>query len=187
MQIVLGKRITSLLIQCILAFTLFSCTIKKADEVQQANSTNPTEALSATTTTLFNKDSINHNSQADSDKKIDEVSMKLGTFTSIPDELTGCGCWFFRSNEDKKANKYIYIDAGHMAMVELNGKVQTFDYKENINGITFYTSDKMQLEVNITKTIERTDLEETVDVEGAFTITKGKEKLVQKFVGSCGC
>lgn len=113
--------------------------------------------------------------------------MRLETFTSIPDELIGCGCSFFLSKEDQDADKHIYRDAGHAAVVKLNRDLHWLDYQHVGEGKTLYKNDYMQIEVNITKTVESKDMEETADVEGTFTITKGEEKLVQKFVGYCGC
>ena len=171
-------------IKYILVFAIASCTHGKTNEELDTNSSVSTEAPQVATT---KKDATISVVQSKAEKVLKEEKMELVPFTSIPDDFIGCGCSFFRSKADKDAQKYIYLDAGNIAMVKLNGEVQTFDYKENIKGITYFTNDKMQLEVNITKTIERTDLEETADVEGTFTITNGKEKLVRKFVGSCGC
>ncbi|MGV3540077.1 MAG: hypothetical protein ACO1OQ_09710 [Rufibacter sp.] len=181
----LAKEVMKQLVIYLIVFLIVSCTEKKPDKM-----TEPISSVSAVPKTSINelpKDTIFSAVQTDSVNNLKDEKIELETFTSIPDEFIGCGCSFFRSKKDKEAQKYIYLDAGNIAMVKLNGSVHTFEYKGEVKGKTHYNNSAMQLVVDITKTVERTDLEETADVEGTFTITQGKEKLVQKFVGSCGC
>ncbi|GAA4305576.1 hypothetical protein [Nibribacter koreensis] len=165
---------------CIVAFAFLSCSDGKHAEVA-------TTTASPAKASGNKKDTTATRSSLEEELLEKKGLMRLETFTSIPEEFIGCGCSFFLSKEDKKARNYIYRDAGDIAMLNLNGVIHSFDYKGKRKNKTLYANDSMLIEVDITKTVTSEEMEETSEVEGTFSLTKGKEKLEQKFVGYCGC
>ncbi|RDC64239.1 hypothetical protein [Adhaeribacter pallidiroseus] len=166
----------------VLAFAIISCTDPKSHKVRETAPAVPT-----TVQKQVEKEPVIITEEREPAETPNVSKLELETFTSYPDEFSGCGCSLFLTEQDKQEQKYIYLDAGDIAMIKLNEEVHTFEYKGKVKGNTLYTSNSMQIEVNITKTVENTEMEETSDVEGTFTVTKGNEKLVQKFIGYCGC
>jgi hypothetical protein len=132
-----------------------------------------------------NVNSVNAISQTN-DKQQAEIS--LDTFTTIPKEIDGCSCYFYLSETDKNANKYIFVnDFAKIAFVTVNGKLEKFEIKEHKKNskIYLYSNKSFDLKVEITK--EEPGGEEASNMEGSITITKQGAKLIKNFVGSCGC
>ncbi|MBJ6119734.1 hypothetical protein JAO76_16120 [Pontibacter sp. BT310] len=125
--------------------------------------------------------------EKDESKTLQGKKLRMETFTYIPEEYYGCGCSLFLTEQDEKADIHIYRDAGDIAMIVLNGKIHRMEYKGELNGVTTYSNDSIKVERVHAKAIESTEMEETVDVEGVLTITKGKDKLEKKYIGYCGC
>jgi hypothetical protein len=164
----------------VLAFVILSCTENEKNAEQEA-------AL----VTLSNKVDVDK-AIADHKEKVEtNISqierLKLETFTPIADEYYGCGCSLYLTEQDKETGRFIYRDAGDIAMVILNGETLRMDYKGESNGIATYSNELVEIKVNKTSSVESTEMEETMDVEGVLTVTKGKDKLEKKFVVYCGC
>ena len=161
----------------LLTFALISCADEKVNTIDEST------LVALTTTEVENKLS----------EEPQEVlanaaeSLKLETFSTYSDDFIGFGCSYFLSEQDKQKENFIYLDAGHIAMVKLNGQVQIVDYKGQGEGYTYYSNDSIEVKRRTTKSVESTEMEETTDVEGVLIITKGKNIFEQKFVGYCGC
>jgi hypothetical protein len=119
---------------------------------------------------------------------IDSTIIYLERFTDIPQEIDGCACYFFISQEDREKSQYIFVnDWALLAFVKINGQIvkfeqQKYDDKKNVY---FYTHHTDKMKVEITKKIAE-DYESVV-VEGIITIETEKGHLQQKFIGDCGC
>jgi hypothetical protein len=125
------------------------------------------------------------------DKKVKSVeadTIKLETFSVIPNEIDGCGCSFFSSENDKKDNKYICVnDFANLAFIKLKDvmvKFELTEHKDNSN-IYFYKSVDYTLKIEISKKVPGDY--ETSNIEGVITIISKEGITKQKFVGTCGC
>jgi hypothetical protein len=158
----------------VLFFAVFSCT-----ETEKKTEKEVTSAIPSSATKVVEEKDEPNISQG--------IRLRMDTFTYISDEYIGCGCSLYLTEQDKKADTFIYRDAGDIAMIVLNGIVHRMDYKGESNGITTYSNDSVEVKRVHTKAAESTEMEETMGVEGVLTITKGKDKLEKKYVGYCGC
>ncbi|MCL2131807.1 MAG: hypothetical protein FWH36_05070 [Lentimicrobiaceae bacterium] len=112
----------------------------------------------------------------------------IDKFTVIPDEIDGCGCYFFISKEDEKSEQYIYVNNfAHLAFMMINGEMVEFELSEHNenNDIYLYKHKNIKLKVEITK--KEFDEYEISNVEGVITIETEKNIKKQSFVGNCGC
>ena len=166
----------------ILAFAILSCTENEKDVEQEAS------LATLSNTSKVGEDKPNAEYKEKSESNVSPIErLRLETFTSIADEYYGCGCSLYLTEQDKVAGKFIYRDAGDIAMIILDGETQRMDYKGESNGVTTYSNELVEMKVNKMSSIENTEMEETMDDEGVLTVTKGKDKLEKKFVGYCGC
>ncbi|NEM99369.1 hypothetical protein [Pontibacter burrus] len=164
----------------VLVFALFSCS-----EMEKNTNQDATITASSNAKKVVKEEKVV--GIKGKDRSITSQAIRMETFTNIPDEYYGCGCSLYLTEQDKKADNFIYRDAGDIAMIVLNGKIHRMDYKGESNGITTYSNDSVEVKRVHTKAVESTEMEETMDVEGVLTITKGKDKLEKKYVGYCGC
>ena len=115
-------------------------------------------------------------------------TLTLNTFTKIPDEIDGCGCYFYLSEKDEKKERYIFVnDFASVAFVSVKSKLQRFELKKHKEGSSeyLYSNGAYQLKVQITE--KKTDGEESSRMKGIIILSKGKSVLHKAFVGSCGC
>jgi hypothetical protein len=118
----------------------------------------------------------------------DSTTIYLESFTDIPQEIEGCACYFFISQEDREKLQYIFVnDWALLAFVKINGQIVKFEQQEydEKNRVYFYIHHTDKMKVEITKNIAE-DYESVV-VEGIITIETEKGHLQQKFIGDCGC
>lgn len=175
----------------LLSIALVSCYRERSNEGKIVNSTSQDSSY------RVKKDSISvkANSTTDSVKgqvKIVEdkkaLELDLTTFQKIPDEIDGCGCYFFLSKNDEAQNRYLMVnDFANIAFISINNKLEKFllkEHKENSKSY-LYSNANYIMKVEIT---EKTDGgEESSSVKGVITITKGEEEIKEYFIGSCGC
>lgn len=68
-------------------------------------------------------------------RKVERSSLAINTFDSIPDEIDGGMCAFYKSLKDKEKSKYLLInDMGEYAFICIDGTVQKMhleSYSEN--------------------------------------------------------
>ncbi len=118
----------------------------------------------------------------------DSIDFSVDTFTTLPGEIDGCGCYFYLSKQDEKKEKYLFVnDFASIAFISINGKVEEFKLTEHAENskIYLYSNGTYHLKVEITK--EKDDGYESSVIEGVITVSKGNNVIRKSFVGSCGC
>lgn len=118
----------------------------------------------------------------------DSIDFKINTFTDIPSEIDGCGCYFYLSKEDEQDKKYLLVnDFASIAFLSINGKVVKFVLKEHKENSSFYlySNGFYKLSVEITKK-EDGGIESSI-IKGLIKLSKGNIVIEKKFVGFCGC
>jgi hypothetical protein len=141
----------------------------------------------------FNLEFINNSSQnirkinnQPSSKNSSNFTLK--TFTQIPNEIDGCGCYFYLTNEDEIKEKYIFInDFAEIAFVSIDGKLEKFKLIKHseASGFYSYTNGIYQLTIEIVS--KKSDGYETSRLKGIIKLTKGKQMYEKKIIGTCGC
>jgi hypothetical protein len=121
-----------------------------------------------------------------------QFKLKLNSFTEIPNEISGCGCYFSANDLDFSNKKYILVnDFAKIAYVSSNRHLVKLDLIEPNNDkqngdFYLYSYKDFNLRIDITK---RTSVNsETTKIQGVITLTpkKGK-KQIYLFSGVCGC
>ncbi|KAA8478432.1 hypothetical protein BDE36_0264 [Arcticibacter tournemirensis] len=166
---------------------LSSCSSKNSRENAVNDSVNESVAAPANKT-LTKIDTINPNDLKANNQEEEVNAIDLKPFTELPQELDGCGCYFYLSKKDEKEDKYIFVnDFASTAFVFVNNRLEKFELKEHDEGSNFYSysNERYDLKIEITK--KSTGGDETSNIEGVLTIKKGKEELKKTFVGTCGC
>ncbi len=111
----------------VLAFAIISCTDQKSHKVKETAPAVPT-----TVKKQVEKEPVIIIEEREPAEIPNASKLKLETFTSYPDEFSGCGCSLFLTEQDKQEQKYIYLDAGDIAMIKLYGEVHTFEYNRKV-------------------------------------------------------
>ncbi|MEJ8756227.1 hypothetical protein WG947_04410 [Pontibacter sp. H259] len=121
--------------------------------------------------------------------KPEKESMVLNTFaaTAVPQDFSGCGCTLHETEEDMKADMFLFVDAGNLAIISLNGQPQKLYFKGEKNEVRTYANDSVVVEKKIIKSETTPEMEETAQAEVLLTVTKGQQKLEKKVIGICGC
>ena len=115
-------------------------------------------------------------------------SIKLNTFTKLPNDVEGCVCYFYLSRLDETKRRYIMSEAfAQIAYVSINGKMQRFklvDFKDKVFYV--YTNGNYILRVEFKVNIKNDD--ENFKVIGVLKIFKAKKLLIKKNIfGECAC
>ena len=140
--------------------------------------------------------SLKSNKQVDSNLKVqqeftskkDSIDFNLNTFTTIPNEIDGCGCYFYLSKKDEKNEKFIFVnDFANIAFISINNKLLKFVLKEHkeAQNIYIYSNGNYVLKVDITE--KENEENETSKIKGIIILSKGKNIIKKEFIGSCGC
>jgi hypothetical protein len=137
-----------------------------------------------------NNGSKQNNNQSIANLTINEQKkIQLDRFTMLPQEIEGCGSYFFLTEKDKQEEKYICVnDFANLAFVSISGKLEKFVLKEHKDGdkIYQYSNDTYNLKIEILKKIDAGD--ETSNIEGVIVIqTKDGNYSKFNFIGYCGC
>lgn len=170
----------------IIAFVLCCCSEKKQSIIE----------AKPTTTSNAQKDAQNKSKEEligksdllKEENVIQEDTIAVGTFSSVPNEIDGCGCTFFLSEQDEQMQKFVYVDSGDMACVNVNGELQLLYFKEynEETGIMLYSNKSIELRKESVKSVPNTE-EETTNVEAVLIISTGTTKTILKVAGYCGC
>ena len=119
-----------------------------------------------------------------------EKKIQLEAFSSFPNEIDGCSCYFSISQEKLKKEEYIFVnDFASLAFVKMEGKLIQFELQnhDKKHKIYYYVHDDYKMKVEI-KMIKKKKTEyETVVVKGIITIESKKGQTKQAFIGDCGC
>tara|TARA_Y100000815_G_scaffold274423_2_gene308459 strand:- start:903 stop:1265 length:363 start_codon:yes stop_codon:yes gene_type:complete len=105
----------------------------------------------------------------------------LTTIDGFPPEIIGCSCYFAKSEEDFKQQKFIYVDAyeRNPAYISIDGKLLRVNAEgETLNGydVIITIDEEVQLDAEL---YHREGTISVVDSTGALAETK--------FYGECGC
>jgi len=126
------------------------------------------------------------------EKIIEDKTLVISTFDTIPDEIQGCGCAFAADSLAYKAGHYIYADdIGELAYMNINGKmVQLKGNKETSADSTAvladYKVDKIEVKLNFVH--GRQIGEESTEETGTITIQQDDGQIITKSIyGECGC
>lgn len=117
--------------------------------------------------------------------------VKINTFTQIPKEIDGCGCYFFLSKKDKNLNRYIAVnDFAQFAFIKIGSNVEKFKLVRNFTvgkiDVYLYSQGASQLKIEI-KTKTQTGPESN-SITGTMTIeTPNNPKKVVDIIGDTGC
>ncbi len=126
------------------------------------------------------KDSAGQNARS-----ISEI--RITGFTEIPDDLVGCGCFLYGSEEDERKGLLIFAgDGASPAAMALNGEMTQLRYvKVGVESIELITSENIKV---VVKYDERIELDsEGSRVKGTIELLNGGKVVRQNFVGYCGC
>jgi hypothetical protein len=141
-----------------------------------------------TLTSCSNTDNHAQNSKESKIASIAQESFKLDTFSLLPREIDGCGCYFYTSENNEQESKFIFVnDFASIAFISINGQLERFkltEHKEN-SSVYLYTNSSFRLTVTITQ--KKSAGEEISKVKGILTVKRGDEEIKVNFIGSCGC
>ena len=113
--------------------------------------------------------------------------LTLDVFTAFPDEIDGCSCSFYLSEEDEENQKYIFVnDFVSVAFASVNGKLEQFELKkfEESKRSYLYTNGVYELEIKVTNKVYRA---EKSFLEATIILTRGDKSLQKDIAGNCGC
>jgi len=126
------------------------------------------------------------------EKVIEDKTLVISTFDTIPDEISGCGCAFAADSIAYKSGHFIFADdigdVGYMniygKMVQLKGNKETS--ADSTTVLADYKADKIEVKLNIVhgRQIGAESTEET----GTIIIKQDDGQTITKSIyGECGC
>ncbi|MES2627497.1 MAG: hypothetical protein V4616_00885 [Bacteroidota bacterium] len=119
---------------------------------------------------------------------VDSPSLTIGTFNKIPDDIDGCGCYFYLSKEDELKSNYLFInDFADVAFISINQKLVRLQLEAHVESsdVYSYKSEDYTVKLEIQKRVEGG--EEVSIVEGTIRVSDAKHENQKKIVGTCGC
>ncbi len=113
-------------------------------------------------------------------------SICLETFSELPDEIDGCACLFFLSENDKDANEYICVNNfANLAFMKLKGRILSLELIKYEDNVYMYQGEEFILRIEVTGKVSAEY--ESSYIEGVIIVShKGNIKRV-KFIGTCSC
>ena len=120
-----------------------------------------------------------------------EVQQVLEAFTEFPPEIDGCSCYYSLTDNNFKANKYVFAsNFGKEAFIKVNGKmeklklVQERELSQTRNN-KVYSGAGFLLTIEVEKT---GSIDETWQQKGIIKLEqKNKDALINSIIGECGC
>ena len=112
-------------------------------------------------------------------------NIKIGHFTTIPNEIDGGSCCFYSSIQDKKKGIYVCVnDMASIAYLVINGKMERFTLiNVDKDKIYNYRSKQYLLKVIVEKKKD-TDYE-SYAIEGNIIVSCLNRKVELTFIGDC--
>jgi hypothetical protein len=113
--------------------------------------------------------------------------INLTTFSNLPKEIEGCGCYFYLSKTDMAKEKYICVtDYANYAFISISGKIEKLKLLSNKKDFYDYNNDKYDIKIKILK--KEKDGGEGLKISGQINIThKTSQNKEIKIVGYIGC
>ena len=116
-----------------------------------------------------------------------KTNIKIGHFTTIPNEIDGGSCGFYLSIQDKKKGIYVCVnDMANIAYLVINNKMERFTLVDvEKNSIFNYKSKQHLLKIIIFK--KKDTGYESYATEGRMIVsTPDGQKKEFAFIGDCG-
>ena len=141
-----------------------------------------------------NKTTIDLTSQLIAKTEIIHINetLRVDTFSTFPDEIVGCSCYFSNDSTEFKQGKYIYMnDYAKTSFMKINGVLIKFtqtDFKEKdtATAVATFKSKKYDLTIEVKR--GKQNGEETTLQSGTIFLNDRKGKTITKiFYGECGC
>jgi hypothetical protein len=163
----------------VLTVTLYSCNSNDSEKSQPKSKS----------TKAFNKlQNINS-----SDASIPETDMSIDTFSSFPNEIDGCSCYFSNDSTEFQKGIYIYVnDYADISFLKIDSVLTKFRRIEfrQINETTTISksvNDNYELIIEVKNEVQ-TGIESNLTF-GRITLTHNKTKktITKTFYGECGC
>jgi len=121
-------------------------------------------------------------------KTQDKSNFSISTFSKLPEDVYGSGCYFFLSDKDEKNSRYICVyDFANTSYISLNGNLFEFSInKQKSNNDNFFVFNKGDyiLTIKITKS---TPIYEGSKIKGELILEYKNKKINKKIIGYCGC
>jgi hypothetical protein len=120
-----------------------------------------------------------------------DYSISIDTFSTFPEEIDGCSCYFSNNENDFKRNVYIYVDDyQEKSFMHINGiltKFKLIDSKQISKNHQLKTFDNKDFELTI-DIIQVGQIDETWQQKGTLKLTrKGGQTTTKDIYGECGC
>lgn len=112
---------------------------------------------------------------------------RLGTFTEVPEDLDGCGCFLYSTEVDEENGQLLFVgDGATPAAISLDKEIVRLNYiNTGSNSDELSSSNGIKV---IVKYSERNKVDdEGYRVRGTLEIQIRDEVIEAYFVGYCGC
>jgi hypothetical protein len=141
-----------------------------------------------------NTTTIDSTSQVIEKKEITQniEPLRIDTFSTFPDEIDGCSCYFSNDSTEFEQGKYIYMnDYAEISFMKINGILTKFTQtefkeKDKTTFVAKFISDKYNLTIEVKR--GKQNGEETTLQSGTIKLIDKKGKTITTtFYGECGC
>jgi len=123
---------------------------------------------------------------------VSDQPLSIDTFSTFPNEINGCSCYFSNDSIEFKKGEYIYMnDFAETSFLKINGVLTKFTQTDFIevnkaNTKAKYKSGNYEMTIEVKNGKESGD--ETMLKSGTIILTDKNGKSVTKvFYGECGC
>ena len=118
----------------------------------------------------------------------DPINLTISSFTTLPSDIDGCGCYFYLSEQDEKNNNYVFVnDFAKTAFICINDSLQKFELIKHKDNSDFYDYKNLIYDLKIEILKKENEGEEGSRIEGRIKLSKGKLIIEKEFRGTCGC
>lgn len=118
--------------------------------------------------------------------------LRIDTFSTFPDEIDGCSCYFSNDSTEFEQGKYIYMnDYAEISFMKINGILTKFTQtefkeKDKTTVVAKFISDKYDLTIEVKR--GKQNGEETTLQSGTIKLNdKNGKTVTTTFYGECGC
>ena len=126
------------------------------------------------------------------EKIIEDKTLVISSFDTIPEEIQGCGCAFAADSLAYKSGRFIFADdIGDTAYMNINGKMVRLKGSKETSAdstavLAQYTADKIEVKLNVVH--GRQIGEESTEETGTITVKQEDGQTITKSIyGECGC
>lgn len=166
------RNLYQLVLLTLTTIFLFACGQKKGNNTTTLDSTSQ----------VFEKKEITQ----------DIEPLRIDTFSTFPDEIDGCSCYFSNDSTELEQGKYIYMNNyAEISFMKINGILTKFtqtEFKEKDKNTTVekFISDKYELIIEVKKG-KQNGYESRLQ-SGKINLNDKKGNTITiSFYGECGC